>query len=114
MGIPGLWVMNLADIAAKSEHLRCDDFNNPKGAVKQLDQRLQNMEFLIGNEFSVADILIGAYLLNVPLCFPDTDFSELRNVKEYMLRLTERRAYEDAYGTRVATQIGDRLSDWFS
>jgi len=43
---------------------------NPKGLMR-LESVLENQQWLEGDEFSVADVAVGAYLLYVPQFFPN-------------------------------------------
>eukprot|EP00471_Norrisiella_sphaerica_P010909 CAMPEP_0184495638 /NCGR_PEP_ID=MMETSP0113_2-20130426/31910_1 /TAXON_ID=91329 /ORGANISM="Norrisiella sphaerica, Strain BC52" /LENGTH=93 /DNA_ID=CAMNT_0026881901 /DNA_START=454 /DNA_END=730 /DNA_ORIENTATION=- len=40
-------------------------------AITLLEEILSSREYLAGNNFSAADVAVGAYLLYIPLFFPD-------------------------------------------
>ncbi|KAK3245184.1 glutathione S-transferase [Cymbomonas tetramitiformis] len=70
----------------------------PTKIMDTLDQLLAGQEYLLGSNFSVADVAVGSYLLYVPQFFPDVSLSKYTNVIRYMLSLAEREAYGKAYG----------------
>lgn len=70
------------------------------GQVKPLDRLeviLSNQDWLLGDEFSVADVAVGAYLLYVPQFFRDVDMGNWPAISAYMLRCASREAYAKAY-----------------
>ncbi|CAJ1433897.1 unnamed protein product [Effrenium voratum] len=81
---------------------------NDVPALATLDAHLEANEFLLGSgeeSFSVADVAVGAYLLYVPLFFPDVTVSRWPNIQRYMLQLLQREAYQRAFGAGTAQQI---------
>ena len=72
------------------------------GVLSTLDTLLQTREYLNGDAFSVCDVAVGAYLLYVPLFFPNLSFAEYPAVCAYMCRLRERAAYQATLGARIA------------
>jgi len=78
-------------------------------AIDKLDEILANQEFILGTEFSVADVAIGAYLLYVPQFFPSVNLMKWPNVRRYMLELCQRPAYAGAFGGLVTTQLSQLL-----
>ena len=73
----------------------------PNRVLDTLDQLLEGQQFINGDEFSVADVAIAAYLLYVPQFFPDVSWGKWRNISEYMLRCASRPAYAEAFGKQV-------------
>ena len=57
-----------------------------------LDALLSTREYLVGGALSVSDVAVGAYLLYVPVIFPDLDLSARPHVTAYMARLAARPA----------------------
>jgi glutathione S-transferase len=59
----------------------------------------ERQPFLTGNEFTVADIAVGAYLSYIPMLLK-LDLSEYTEVVKYMQRMQERPAFAKAFGVR--------------
>jgi glutathione S-transferase len=83
------------------------DTNNRK--IHKLNQVLQDRQFLVGNEISVADVAVASYLLYVVQFFPDVDLATWPNMVRYMKECASREAYGKAYGDRVQTFLLDKL-----
>lgn len=64
-----------------------------------LNQILEKQQFLLGDEFNVADVAVGAILCYIPLML-QLDLSEYPAVVGYMKRLSERPAFQKAMGGR--------------
>lgn len=65
-----------------------------------LNQIFEQQPFLLGNEFSVADIAVGSYLCYIPIMLK-MDLSAYPAVNNYIQRLTERPGYQKTIGSRV-------------
>jgi len=64
-----------------------------------LDTVLADRKWILGDEFSVADVAIGSYLLQVLLFFPDVCVrSKWPAMAHYMKKCATRPAYAKAYG----------------
>jgi len=79
---------------------------NPRG-LQRLEAVLNDADtdFLVGTEFSVADVAVCAYLLYVPQFFPKVNMGKWPNIAAYMTRCSARPAYEEAYGPRVTSLV---------
>lgn len=62
-----------------------------------LNQILEKQQFLLGNEFNVADVAVGALLCYIPMMLK-LDLSEYPAVVDYMKRLSERPAFQKVMG----------------
>mmetsp|Transcript_40414 Transcript_40414/g.79666 ORF Transcript_40414/g.79666 Transcript_40414/m.79666 type:complete len:264 (+) Transcript_40414:150-941(+) len=72
--------------------------NQDNKKLRYLDTVLGKQPFVLGDQFSVADVAIAAYLLYMPQFFPSIDVGALYpNVADYMLRCCQRDAYKKAY-----------------
>jgi glutathione S-transferase len=78
--------------------------------LKQLNALLSRQKFLLGDEFTVADVAVASYLLYVVQFFPDVDLSPWPATQSYMLACAGRPSYRKAFGDRVASYLLDRLS----
>lgn len=64
-----------------------------------LNQMLEKQPFLLGNELSVVDIAVGAYLCYIPIMLK-MDLSAYPAITDYIKRLTERPSYPKTIGSR--------------
>jgi glutathione S-transferase len=64
-----------------------------------LDQRFSQQQFLLGDEFSVADVAVGSILAYMPLML-QLDFADYPGIKAYLERITTRPAYLKSIGAR--------------
>ncbi len=64
-----------------------------------LNQILEKQPFLLGDEFSVADVAVGSILAYIPIMLK-LDLSDYPAVVDYMKRLAERPACQKAMGGR--------------
>eukprot|EP00403_Amphidinium_massartii_P043897 CAMPEP_0178436542 /NCGR_PEP_ID=MMETSP0689_2-20121128/34493_1 /TAXON_ID=160604 /ORGANISM="Amphidinium massartii, Strain CS-259" /LENGTH=286 /DNA_ID=CAMNT_0020058641 /DNA_START=26 /DNA_END=883 /DNA_ORIENTATION=- len=78
--------------------------------IARFNEILEGRKFILGDEFSVADVAIGSYLLYVLLFFPNTDVTKWPNVRLYMKSLCERDAYAKAFGPKTAQMLSEALS----
>lgn len=66
-----------------------------------LDQILAQQPFLLGEDFTVADVAVGSYLAYIPLML-QLDLSEYPAVLDYIKRISERPAFQKSIGKRSA------------
>jgi len=64
-----------------------------------LNEILEKQSFLLGNEFSVADVAVGSILAYIPMMLK-LDLSEYPAVVDYIKRLSERPAFQKVMGGR--------------
>ncbi len=65
--------------------------------MKPLNQLFEQQPFLLGEEFTVADIAVGSILAYIPMMLK-LDLSEYPTVLEYIKRLSERPAFQKTIG----------------
>lgn len=66
-----------------------------------LNQVFEQRSFLVGNEFTVADVAVGSMLAYMPLMLK-LDFSAYPALQAYVKRVTERPAYQKVMSARGA------------
>lgn len=71
-------------------------------------------KWLVGDDFSVADAAVGAYLNYVPIFFPDADLSATPATAEYMRRCARRPAFAQAFGDGHAGLVEQKVEAWLS
>lgn len=64
-----------------------------------LNQILEQQQFLVGDEFTAADVAVGSILAYIPMML-QLDLSEYPAVVDYTKRMTERPAFQKAIGGR--------------
>lgn len=69
--------------------------------MNPLNEILGKQPFLIGKEFTVADVAVGSMLFYIPMMLK-LDLSEYSNVTNYMSKLTERPAFKRTFGDSEA------------
>jgi len=67
-----------------------------------LEQKLQAQPFLIGSQFSVADVAVGSILFYIPLMLP-VDLKDYSAISDYVKRLSDRPAFRKTLGNRQAS-----------
>ena len=67
--------------------------------MNPLNEILGRQPFLIGKEFTVADVAVGSILSYIPIILK-LDLSEYPNVTNYMKTLAERPAFQKTIGSR--------------
>lgn len=64
-----------------------------------LSELFEKQPFLLGDEFSVADVAVGSILAYVPIMLK-LDLSDYPGVVEYLQRITQRPAFQKTIGKR--------------
>ncbi len=67
--------------------------------MNPLNEILGKQPFLVGKEFTVADVAVGSILAFIPMMLK-LDLSEYPNVTDYTNKLTERPAFQKTIGSR--------------
>lgn len=65
--------------------------------MKPLNQILEQQQFLLGDELSLADVAVGSILAYIPIMLK-LDLSEYGAVVDYIKRLSERPAFQKTIG----------------
>lgn len=102
--------------AVPGDHrVRGTSMNKPDlRSVAVLEEMLGSTEWLVGGEFSVADVAVGSYLNYVPIFFPDADLSGTPNIAKYMRRCAERPAFSSAFGPQHAAVVKEKAAGWLA
>lgn len=66
--------------------------------MNALNKILGQQPFLLGKEFTVADVAVGSILAYIPIMLK-LDLSEYPNVTSYMKKLAERPAFQETIGS---------------
>eukprot|EP00195_Chlamydomonas_chlamydogama_P005361 CAMPEP_0202890572 /NCGR_PEP_ID=MMETSP1392-20130828/931_1 /ASSEMBLY_ACC=CAM_ASM_000868 /TAXON_ID=225041 /ORGANISM="Chlamydomonas chlamydogama, Strain SAG 11-48b" /LENGTH=241 /DNA_ID=CAMNT_0049574169 /DNA_START=66 /DNA_END=791 /DNA_ORIENTATION=+ len=69
--------------------------------MQTLDNILATRPYIEGEQFTVCDVAIGAYLLYIPAFLPQADLSPYKNVTAYMQRLAARPACSATVAARA-------------
>jgi glutathione S-transferase len=94
---PSLGRISLARMAGLQGDSPIVAFTNDRlnRGLKALDGRLRNNEYLAGKEFTVADVMV-VFTLTTMRCFSGYSLAVYDNIREYLKRLTSRKAYRTA------------------
>ncbi|KAJ1446057.1 glutathione S-transferase [Pelagophyceae sp. CCMP2097] len=100
--------------AVPGDHrVRGTSMDNPSlRSVQVLEQLLGESEWLVGGEFSVADVAVGAYLNYVPIFFPGAVLDKTPNIAAYMARCASRPAFTTAFGEQHANTVLKKAASW--
>lgn len=79
--------------------------------MQVLETLLSKQEYLIDNNFSLADVAVSSYLLFVPQFFRDIQFNRWPNVVKYMLQCASREGYGKAYSLKVQNFVVAHLKN---
>lgn len=83
-------------------------------SVATLEAILSESDWLVNNEFSVADVAVGSYLNYVPIFFPNADLSRTPAIASYMQRCAARPAFGKAFGPQHAALVEQKTSAWLA
>mmetsp|Transcript_19682 Transcript_19682/g.29132 ORF Transcript_19682/g.29132 Transcript_19682/m.29132 type:complete len:249 (-) Transcript_19682:90-836(-) len=85
----------------------------PNKRIDTLNEILGKTEFLVDNEFSVADVAIASYLLYVVQFFPGIDLTAngWDNIVRYMITCASRPAYAQAFGSDLQAYLVGSLGE---
>jgi len=83
-------------------------------SVATLNAILSENDWLVGDQFSVADVAVASYLNYVPIFFPNADLSRTPEIAQYMRRCAARPAFASAFGAQHAGLIEAKTSAWLS
>jgi glutathione S-transferase len=68
--------------------------------LEPLNQLFGERPFIMGSEFSVADVAVGSMLAYVGMMLPDVDLSVYPAVTDYIKRMADRDAFRNSIGKR--------------
>jgi len=84
----------LLPVEQRNPNLAAETKEKIYSSFQILDNQLQSDHYILNNELSLADVPIGCWLHR---CFIlDLDFSNFKSLKDFYIRLKERRAFEKA------------------
>eukprot|EP00931_Biecheleriopsis_adriatica_P066675 TRINITY_DN40973_c0_g1_i1.p1 TRINITY_DN40973_c0_g1~~TRINITY_DN40973_c0_g1_i1.p1 ORF type:complete len:290 (-),score=47.78 TRINITY_DN40973_c0_g1_i1:95-964(-) len=78
---------------------------SPGKVMDRLEEILGTGEWLVDNQFSVADVAVGSYLNYVPVFFGGINLTQRPNVAAYMKRCAARPAFVKAFGESHASAV---------
>ena len=86
--------------------------DKPGKALDVLENILSKSDWLVDNEFSVADVAVGSYLNYVPVFFRSVNPVNRPNMVKYMLRCSQRPAFTKAFGDDHANLVIRNAQGW--
>lgn len=92
------WVMFANSTLGNGIFLEANRDREMPRLMTPLNEIFAHQPFLLGEEFSVADVAVGSILAYIPMMLK-LDLSAYPSVLDYMKRLSERPALQKAFGT---------------
>lgn len=84
-------------------------FKRPNKRLDTFNDLLETRTFLLGDDFSLADVAVASYLLYVLQFFPGVDISRWPHMKRYMKDCAQRKAYGKAFGEKTQKYLVEQL-----
>ena len=84
----------------------------PSKALDRLDRLLGEQEYVLGEDWSVADCAVASYLNYVPVFFRDASTAGRSNLAAYMRRNAQRPCFVEAFGEGHAGLVVEKTSTW--
>lgn len=78
--------------------------------IERLEGILEGKTWLVGEEFSVADVAVASYLLYGLMFFPDVNIGKWPNIARYLAAAARRPAYAKAFGPQTAQMLASRCA----
>eukprot|EP01041_Mallomonas_annulata_P002999 gene2999-5877_t len=100
-----VWANSELDGLCFGKGMSGSQLDKPNKALDTLENLLSKSDWLVNNEFSVADVAVGSYLNYVPVFFRNVNPSSRPNMLKYMARCAERPAFEKAFGADHAGAV---------
>ncbi|GMH61004.1 hypothetical protein TrLO_g13666 [Triparma laevis f. longispina] len=88
--------------------------DQPNRRIDVLEQLLSDNDYIVNNEFSVADCAVASYLNYVPLFNPDANLKNIPNIVKYMQRCASRPKFESAFGENHKQLVLSKCEDYLS
>ena len=86
--------------------------DKPNRALDVLEGLLKDKEWLVNNQFSVADVAVGSYLNYVPLFFSGVNPTNRPNIVKYMARCAARPKFGEAFGSSHQSTVLSKAESW--
>jgi len=81
----------------------------PSRAMDTLEKLLGESDWLLGDEFSVADVAVASYLNYAPVFFGNIDLRQRPKTASYMKRCAARPAFVQSFGEQHAAAVRDKV-----
>lgn len=83
----------------------------PNRKIDKIDQILSSQRYLVGEDFTTADVAVASYLLYVPQFFRGIDLSRWPNVVRYMKDCADRENYGKAFGIETQKYLLQQMEN---
>jgi glutathione S-transferase len=84
-------------------------YGSPSSRPSAPLQSTAQSAFLLGSDFTLADVAVASYLLFALRFYPDTDLSRWPNIVKYLYMCASRKAYGRAFGAEVQESLLELL-----
>lgn len=86
--------------------------DKPNRGLDVLESYLNGKEWLVNNQFSVADVAVGSYLNYVPVFFSNVNPTNRPNIVKYMARCAGRAKFGEAFGADHQSKVLSKAETW--
>jgi len=104
-----VWANATLDTICFGHRMSGTEIAAPNKSMDTLEEILGQSEWLVDNEFSVADVAVASYLNYVPVFFGNIDLSRRPNVAAYMKRCAARPSFAKAFGEQHAAAVASQV-----
>lgn len=88
--------------------------DKPNRGLDILESYLKDKDWLVDNQFSVADVAVGSYLNYVPVFFSNVKPTSRPNILKYMTRCASRPAFAEAFGEGHQNMVQEKVKTWLA
>ena len=107
-----VWANSELDGMCFGKGMSGSSLDKPNRGFDILESYLKDKEWLVDNEFSVADVAVASYLNYVPVFFPNVKPTSRSNIVKYMKRSAERQCFGEAFGSDHQALVQTKATSW--
>lgn len=107
-----VWANSELDGMCFGKGMSGTQLDKPNRGLDVLESMLKDKEWLVNNQFSVADVAVGSYLNYVPLFFSSVNPTSRPNIVKYMARCAARPKFGEAFGADHQKYILSKAEAW--
>ena len=108
-----VWANSELDGLCFGKGMSGTQLDKPSKALDTLEKLLSSSDFLVNNQFSVADVAIASYLNYVPVFFGNVRKLPNRpSIAKYMVNCANRPAFAKAFGDDHARLVSQKVPTW--
>mmetsp|Transcript_18363 Transcript_18363/g.18450 ORF Transcript_18363/g.18450 Transcript_18363/m.18450 type:complete len:241 (+) Transcript_18363:61-783(+) len=109
-----VWANSELDGLCFGKGMSGTQLDKPSKSLDRLETILGERDWLLGDEFTVADAAVGSYLNYVPIFFRGVNPSFRPNIVKYMQRCADRPAFAAAFGDDHVEVVKSNCIKWLN